>query len=79
MARYLQIRILLQRQLLLMFSGRDINDHFLRAVAIAGSQVCISAAKETIRLVYKQYRRNLLNSLRYNLHCMLLRLLIVEF
>jgi hypothetical protein len=67
--RYLQIRILLHRQLLLMFSRRDIGDYFLRAIAIAGSQVCISAAKETIRLVYKRYRRNLLNSLRYNLHC----------
>ena len=67
--RYLQIRILLQRQVLLVFSRQDIDDHFLRTVAIAGSQTCISAARETIRLIYTQYHRRLLNSLCYNLHC----------
>ena len=67
--RYLQIRILLQRQLLLYYSRHDISDHFLRSIVIAGSQTCITAAKDTIRLIYMQYRRKLLNSLRYNLHC----------
>jgi hypothetical protein len=67
--RYLTIRILLQRQVLLVFSRQDIDDHFLRAIAVAGSQTCISAARETIRLIYTQYRHRLLNSLCYNLHC----------
>jgi hypothetical protein len=54
---------------LLVFSRQNIDDHFLRAIAVAGSQTCISAARETIRLIYTQYRRRLLNSLCYNLHC----------
>jgi len=69
--RYLQIRILLQRQLLLIFSRQQIDDHFLRAIAIAGSQTCIYAARQTVQIIYGQYHRRLLNSLWYNLHCML--------
>ncbi|KAH8802462.1 fungal-specific transcription factor domain-containing protein [Xylogone sp. PMI_703] len=66
--RYLQIRVLLQRQLLMIFSREEIKDDFFRSVAIAGSRACISAAQETIRLIYTKYHRRQLNSLCYNLH-----------
>ncbi|KAL2004460.1 hypothetical protein VTN00DRAFT_3489 [Thermoascus crustaceus] len=66
--RYLHIRILLQRQLLLIFTRQHIEDAFLRTVTIAGSQTCISAARQTIRLICTEYHRHLLNSLWYNLH-----------
>jgi hypothetical protein len=67
--RYLQIRILLQRPLLLLFSRGDIHDDFLRTIAIAGSQTCIYAARQTLQMISHQYHRRLLNSLWYNLHC----------
>ncbi|CZR63786.1 uncharacterized protein PAC_13683 [Phialocephala subalpina] len=66
--RYLQIRLLLQRQLLVIFSRQDIEDDFLRAVAIAGSRACISGACESIKLIHTYHHRGLLNSLWYNLH-----------
>ncbi|KAH8805132.1 fungal-specific transcription factor domain-containing protein [Xylogone sp. PMI_703] len=66
--RYLQIRILLQRQLFLMFSRQNIEDHFLRSIAIAGSQTCIYAARETVKIIHSHYHCGHLNSLWYNLH-----------
>lgn len=66
--RYLQIRILLQRQLLLIFSRQEIEDDFFRTIAIAGSQTCIYAARQTVRMIYSQYRAGLLNSIWYSLH-----------
>ncbi|RFU26804.1 hypothetical protein B7463_g9529, partial [Scytalidium lignicola] len=60
-----------QRQQLVTYVSReDITDDFFRSVAIAGSRACISAAQETIRLIYDKYHRRLLNSLCYNLHYM---------
>jgi hypothetical protein len=67
--RFLQIRLLLQRPVFLLFSKDQINDEFMRAGAIASSRVCVSAAQETIQLIHQDYKRQLLNSLWYNLHC----------
>ncbi len=67
--RFLQIRLLLQRPIFLLFSKDQINDEFMRAGAIASSRVCVSAAQETIQLIHQGYNRQLLNSLWYNLHC----------
>ncbi|GAD96994.1 C6 transcription factor [Paecilomyces variotii No. 5] len=66
--RYLQIRILLQRPLLPLFSRYDIEDDFLRDVTIAGCRACVRAAHETLRMISEKYHRRLLNSLWYNLH-----------
>ena len=65
--RFLQIRVLLQRPIFLLFSKDRINDQFMRAGAIASSRVCVSAAQETIQLIHQDYNRQLLNSLWYNL------------
>ncbi|OQV11205.1 Fungal specific transcription factor domain-containing protein [Cladophialophora immunda] len=66
--RYKQIQILLRRPLLLMFSRDDPDDDFVRAIAVAGSQMCLAAARQTIRMIHEQYHRQLLNPLWYNLH-----------
>ncbi|EXJ68443.1 uncharacterized protein A1O5_08235 [Cladophialophora psammophila CBS 110553] len=66
--RFLNVRLLLHRQSFLIFSRQDIEDSFHRDVAIASCNRCILAARETIKLIYAQYRRRLLNSLWYNLH-----------
>lgn len=67
--RYLNLRLLMHRQAFLIFSQQEINEPFQRAVAIASARSCIASARETIRLIYTQYHRRLLNSLWYNLHC----------
>ncbi|OQU98796.1 Fungal specific transcription factor domain-containing protein [Cladophialophora immunda] len=66
--RFLNVRLLLHRQSFLIFSRQEIEDSFHRDVAIASCNRCILAARETIRVIYAQYRRGLLNSLWYNLH-----------
>ncbi|KIW69558.1 hypothetical protein PV04_05428 [Phialophora macrospora] len=66
--RFLNVRLLLHRQSFLIFSRQEIEDTFQRHVAIASCNCCIMAARETIKLIYAQYRRRLLNSLWYNLH-----------
>jgi hypothetical protein len=67
--RYLQIRLLIHRPLLLMFSRQNIVDGFLREVMIASSRTCIDIACQTVDLIYTQYQNELLHSMRYNLHC----------
>ncbi|RLL97714.1 hypothetical protein CFD26_106592 [Aspergillus turcosus] len=66
--RYLQIRLLIHRPLLLLLTRQDIGDAFLREATIAGSKACIDAACQTVGLIYAQYDNQLLHSLRYNLH-----------
>ncbi|KIW99746.1 uncharacterized protein Z518_11159 [Rhinocladiella mackenziei CBS 650.93] len=66
--RFLQIRLLLQRPIFLLFSQGQIQDEFMRAGAVASSQVCIFAAQETIQLIHQDYNRQFLNSVWYNLH-----------
>lgn len=66
--RYFQMRLLLQRQLHVIFSQQDIDDDFLRDVAIAGSRTCIKLACESVKLIYTYHRHGILNSLWYNLH-----------
>ncbi|KAH6721858.1 fungal-specific transcription factor domain-containing protein [Leptodontidium sp. MPI-SDFR-AT-0119] len=68
--RYLQIRILIQRPLLLMVSRQPIEDDFYRAIAIAGAQTCMLAAQQTVRMICDLYHRGLLNSSWYNLYYM---------
>jgi hypothetical protein len=67
--RFLNLRILVHRQALLIFSQQNIEDPFQRAIAAASSKACILAAKRTIELIHSQYHRQLLNSITYNLHC----------
>jgi hypothetical protein len=67
--RFLQMRLLLQRPAFLLFATNKCGDEFTKAVAIASSNVCVSAAEETIRLIQSHYKRQMLNSLWYNLHC----------
>lgn len=67
--RFLQMRLLLQRPLFMVFHKGQIKDEFLSGVALASSRVCTSAARETIRLIHLYYDKQLLNSLWYNLHC----------
>ncbi|KAJ5820168.1 hypothetical protein N7474_005759 [Penicillium riverlandense] len=66
--RYLQIRLLIHRPLLLMVTQQDIGEDFLREAAVAGSKTCINAACRTVGLICAQYDNQLLHSLRYNLH-----------
>ncbi|KAH7372169.1 fungal-specific transcription factor domain-containing protein [Cadophora sp. MPI-SDFR-AT-0126] len=68
--RYMQIRILIQRPLLSMFSRQPIEDDFFRAITIAGAQTCILAAHQTVRMICDLYHRGLLNSSWYNLYYM---------
>ncbi|PVH72195.1 hypothetical protein DL98DRAFT_611637 [Cadophora sp. DSE1049] len=68
--RFLQIRILLQRPLLIMVSRQPIEDDFYRAIAIAGVQTCILAARQSVRMICDLYHRGLLNSSWYNLYYM---------
>ena len=69
--RFLQMRLLLQRPSFMLFRKNEIKDDFLRGVALSASQICMSAARETIRLIHLHYDKQLLNSLWYNLHCKL--------
>lgn len=62
-----------------MFGRQDIEDEFSRAVAVAGCQSCIHAARQTLQMIIHQYHRGLLNSLWYNLHCMPIRPRIWEY
>ncbi|KAH8821945.1 fungal-specific transcription factor domain-containing protein [Xylogone sp. PMI_703] len=66
--RFLNLRTLLHRQALLIYSQQNIHDPFQRSIAIASSKACILASKQTIRLIHSQYYRQLLNSITYNLH-----------
>lgn len=61
--------ILLQRPLLLMFSRESVEDELIHTIALAGSQTCLAAALESMRLISEQYHQQRLNSISYNLHC----------
>jgi hypothetical protein len=69
--RYKQSKILLQRRLLLMFSRENIDDEFVSAIAISGSQACLAAARQIIYMIGEQYHQRTLDSLFCNLHCRL--------
>lgn len=73
--RFLSIRLLLQRPAFLLLVNNKCRDDFTKAVAIASSNVCVSTAEETVRLIDSRYHRQMLNSLQYNLHCKSLSLL----
>ena len=69
--RFLQMRLLLQRPSFVLFCRNEMKDDFLKRIALASSQVCVSAARETIRLINDHYYKQQLNSLWYILHCKL--------
>ncbi|KEF62713.1 uncharacterized protein A1O9_00686 [Exophiala aquamarina CBS 119918] len=66
--RYLQMRLLLQRPCFVLFTKKRIKGDYLTQIALASSQVCVAAARETIQLIHQNFHRRLLNPLWYNLH-----------
>ncbi|KAK5312458.1 hypothetical protein LTR93_011329 [Exophiala xenobiotica] len=75
--RYLTITLLLQRPGFFLLVNQKFNNELMKAGAIASSNICISAAVETITIIRSHYDRRMLNSLSYNIHCVLTSLAVL--
>lgn len=68
-SRYLNMRLLVHRQAFLLYLREDIKDQYQKFIAIASARECIKVARDTIRVIYNKYDRQVLHALPYNLHC----------
>ncbi|KIW24055.1 uncharacterized protein PV07_09792 [Cladophialophora immunda] len=68
LTRYHHIRLLVHRQSFLIYSRHQVHDPFLRSVAAASADICISSARRSIQLICAPENVHRLNSLYYNLH-----------